>query len=114
MGVQCLITTDFPAYSYCQHNIQNYCYAQHPKSPAGETRDTSLTFTRFSVFFATSLNPQSKSGRATGTKWFLCMLTIILECYGWVALALPVYAKVSWDPERPLNKPDHTGRASAT
>ena len=42
------------------------------------------------------------------------MLTITLECYGWVALALPVYANVSWDPERPLNKPAHTGRASAT
>ena len=50
----------------------------------------------------------------TSTKWFLCMLTITLECYGWVALALPVYANVSLDPERPLNKLAHTGRASAT
>ena len=52
--------------------------------------------------------------RLPSTKWFLCMLTITLECYGWVALALPVYANVSWDPERPLNKPAHTGRASGT
>ena len=42
------------------------------------------------------------------------MLEFTLECYGWVALALPVYADVSWDPERPLNKSAHTGRASAT
>ena len=42
------------------------------------------------------------------------MLKFALECYGWVALALPVYANVSWDSERPLNKPAHTGRASAT
>ena len=43
-----------------------------------------------------------------------CMLMFTLACYGWVALALPVYANVSWDSERPLNKPAHTGRASAT
>ena len=48
------------------------------------------------------------------TKWSLCMLTITLESYGWVALALPVYANVSSDTERTLNKPAHTGRASAT
>ena len=42
------------------------------------------------------------------------MVTFTLECYGWVALALPVYADVSWDPERPVNKSAHTGRASAT
>ena len=36
------------------------------------------------------------------------MLTFTLERYGWVALALPVCANVSWDPERPLNKPAHT------
>ena len=48
------------------------------------------------------------------TKWCLCILTFTWGCYGWVALALPVYANVSWDPERPLNKPAHTGRASAT
>ena len=47
-------------------------------------------------------------------QWFLCILTFTLECYGWVALALPVYANVAWGPERPLNKPAHTGRASAT
>ena len=57
---------------------------------------------------------RSKPCGSESTKWFLCMLTFTLECYGWVALALPVYANVSWDPERPLNKPAHTGRASAT
>ena len=38
--------------------------------------------------------------RSTSTKRFLCMVTFTLECYGWVALALPVYADVSWDPEK--------------
>ena len=42
------------------------------------------------------------------------MVTFTLECYGWVALALPVYADVSWDREKFWNKPVHTGRASAT
>ena len=42
------------------------------------------------------------------------MVTFTLECYGWVALAMPVYADVSWDPEKSWNKPVHTGRASAT
>ena len=42
------------------------------------------------------------------------MLTFTLECYGWVALALPVYAKVPWNPEKPLDKSAHTGRAGAT
>ena len=54
------------------------------------------------------------SDPASSTKWFQCMLMFTLECYGWVALARLVYAKVSWNPEKPWNKPVHTGRASAT
>ena len=51
-----------------------------------------------------------------GTKWFAGSFVLRMRCYasGWMALALPVYANVSWDPEKPWNKPVHTGRASAT
>ena len=32
------------------------------------------------------------------------MVTTTLEYYGWVALALPVYANVSWDPGKALEQ----------
>ena len=41
----------------------------------------------------------------TSTKRFLCMITLTLECYGWVALALPMHADVSWDRKSPEQAP---------